>query len=102
MLLNFSYIMIFIAAIILRIKEPDLKRPFKVPLGTKGLIAICICPIIIALTALFTNGKEALLLGAVACVSGPVFYFVFKKIYGGLTQEQLDEIHGVNPAVTVE
>ena len=102
MLLNFSYIMIFIAAIILRIKEPDLKRPFRVPLGTKGLIAICFCPIIIALTALFTNGKEALLLGAVACVSGPVFYLVFKKIYGGLTQEQLDEIHGANPVVTVE
>jgi amino acid transporter len=102
MLLNFSYIMIFIAAIILRIKEPDLKRPFRVPLGTKGLIAICFCPIIIALTALFTNGKEALLLGAAACVSGPVFYLIFKKIYGGLTQEQLDEIHGANPVVSVE
>ena len=30
-LLMFSYIMIFIAAIILRIKEPKLKRPFKIP-----------------------------------------------------------------------
>ena len=95
MLLNLSYIMIFIAAVILRIKEPNLPRPFKVPLGTKGLAAICVCPIIIAITALFTNGIEALILGAFACLSGPVFYWIFKKKYGGLTADELEAIHGV-------
>ncbi|MBP6492527.1 MAG: APC family permease, partial [Clostridia bacterium] len=95
MLLNLSYIMIFIAAVILRIKEPNLPRPFKVPLGTKGLAAICVCPIIIAITALFTNGVEALILGAFACLSGPVFYWIFKKKYGGLTADELEAIHGV-------
>ena len=96
MLLNLSYIMIFIAAIILRVKEPDMPRPFKVPLGTKGLISICICPIIIAFTALFTNGRDALILGAVACVSGPAAYYVFKKIYGGLTPEEFLALHRPN------
>lgn len=95
MLLNLSYIMIFIAAVILRIKEPNMPRPFKVPLGTKGLCAICFFPIIIAITALFTNGRDALIMGAVACLSGPVFYCIFKKVYGGLTREELNEILGI-------
>ncbi|HML38200.1 MAG TPA: APC family permease [Bacillota bacterium] len=95
MLLNLSYIMIFIAAIVLRVKEPNMPRPFKIPLGTKGVCAICICPIIIAVTALFTNGRDALIMGAVACLSGPVFYWIFKKVYGGLTREELDRVLGI-------
>ncbi len=37
-----AYVLIFISACILRIKEPDLERPFKIPLGTMGFIAMCI------------------------------------------------------------
>ena len=93
LLLMLSYIMIFIAAIVLRIKEPNLPRPYKIPLGTKGLIAISIAPIGIATLALFTNGTEALIMGIVAALSGPIAYHIFKKIYGGLTQEEMNEIH---------
>ncbi len=102
MLLMLSYIMIFIAAIILRIKEPNLHRPYRIPLGTKGLVAISIPPILIAVLALFTNGWAALLLGVVATLSGPMAYFIFKRIYGGLTAEEFDAIHSVQPALAQE
>lgn len=35
------YSLIFISAIVLRLKKPHLKRPYKVPGGKVGLIAIC-------------------------------------------------------------
>ena len=45
MLFMAAYVLIFISASILRIKEPDLERPFKVPFRTKGFIAMCVPPI---------------------------------------------------------
>jgi amino acid transporter len=91
-----AYVLIFVAACILRIKDPDLKRPFKVPLGTKGFIAMCVPPISIAFIALFLNGTDYFLGGMLALVSGPVAYFIFKRKFGGLTK--LDPVrHPVNP-----
>ena len=45
-LLMFAYILIYISAVVLRLKEPDLKRPFKIPFGTKGVIVLCTTPIL--------------------------------------------------------
>jgi amino acid transporter len=91
-----AYVLIFISAIILRIKEPELKRPFKIPLGTKGFIAICIPPILIAFLALFINGTDYFLGGMLALLSGPVAYFFFRRKYGGLTKK--DPVrHPLNP-----
>ncbi|NPV84569.1 MAG: APC family permease [Anaerolineae bacterium] len=84
-LLMFSYILIFIAAIALRIKEPGLERPFRVPMGTAGLAAISVPPIICAVIALFTNGVEYMIAGALGAVSGPIAYILFKRLYGGLS-----------------
>ena len=42
-----SYVLIFLSAVRLRIKEPGLKRPFRVPGGTAGLVAMVIPPILI-------------------------------------------------------
>ncbi len=86
-LLMFAYVLIYIAAIVLRIKEPDLKRPFRIPLGTKGLIALCVPPICLAVLALFTNGLLYFIGGCIGVVSGPVAYFIFKKKYGGMSGE---------------
>ena len=54
-MLSFSYVMIYIAGIVFRIKKPDMERPFKVPFGTKGFIAMCIPPVLIVFYALFTS-----------------------------------------------
>ena len=91
-----AYILIFISACILRIREPDLKRPFKVPLGTKGFIAMCIPPVLIAFLALFINGTDYFVGGMFALLSGPVAYYFFKRKYGGLSKR--DPVrHPLNP-----
>jgi amino acid transporter len=82
-----AYVLIFISAIILRIKEPGLKRPFKVPFGIKGFTAMCIPPIVIAFIAMFINGTDYFLGGMLALASGPIAYFLFRRKYGGLTKK---------------
>ncbi|WP_027363892.1 APC family permease [Desulfotruncus alcoholivorax] len=86
MLLMASYVLIFISGIVLRIKEGDMPRPFKVPVGTKVFAAMCIPPILIAFIALFINGTDYFLGGMVGIISGPVMYFVFKRLYGGMAK----------------
>ena len=81
-----AYVLIFVAACILRIKEPDLERPFKVPFATKGFIAMCVPPISIVFIALFINGTDYFVGGMLALLSGPVAYFIFKRKFGGLTK----------------
>ena len=96
MLFMSAYVLIFIAACILRIKEPDMDRPFRVPFGTKGFIAMCVPPICIAFMALFLSGTDYFVGGMLALLSGPVAYFIFKRKYGGLTKK--DPVrHPVNP-----
>jgi amino acid transporter len=96
MLFMAAYVLIFIAACILRVKEPDLERPFKIPLGTKGFIAMCIPPVAIAFLALFISGTDYFLGGMLALFSGPVAYFIFKRKYGGLAKTDAVR-HPVNP-----
>ena len=86
MLFMSAYALIFISAIILRIKEADLPRPFKVPLGTAGFIAMCVPPLIIVFAAFFISGTDYFLGGVAALASGPIMYFIFKRKYGGLTK----------------
>jgi hypothetical protein len=81
-----AYALIFISACILRIKEGDLPRPFKVPVGTKGFIAMCLPALLIIFIAFFINGADYFAGGMAALVTGPMMYFVFKRRYGGLTQ----------------
>ena len=83
-LLMFAYILIYISAIVLRVKEPNLDRPFRIPMGTKGLVVLCISPIILAVVALFTNGLDYFIGGCIGAISGPVAYVICKKAYGGI------------------
>ncbi len=98
-----SYVLIFIAAARLRVREPGLKRPFRVPLGTAGMIAMIISPILIVAFTIYVNaidrstsifgitGFKALgvnvgwygIGGFIALVSGPVCYVVFRHVFGG-------------------
>jgi amino acid transporter len=96
MLFMSAYALIFISACILRIKEGDLPRPFKVPVGTKVFIAMCIPSLIIVFIAFFISGTDYFVGGMAALVTGPMMYFVFKRKYGGLTR--IDPVnYPVNP-----
>jgi len=86
MLFMSAYALIFISACILRVREPDLPRPFKVPVGTKIFIVMCIPSLIIIFVAFFINGTDYFVGGMAAIVSGPIMYFIFKRKYGGLTK----------------
>jgi amino acid transporter len=81
-----AYALIFISACILRIREGDLHRPFRIPIGTKAFIAMCVPALIIIFVAFFINGTDYFVGGMTALVSGPIMYFVFKRKYGGLTK----------------
>ena len=82
-LFMFAYAIWFLAGITLRIKEPDLPRPFKIWGGVKTLIAITVVPIIICFVTLFTNGSSYLIGGSIGLLTGPLAYLLFKRMYGG-------------------
>lgn len=101
-----AYVLIFVAAARLRIREPALKRPFRVPLGTAGMVAMVIPPILIVLFLLYSNvvdrgtvlfGFDGFSLlgldigwygiaGFFALLSGPVLYGIYRAKYGGPQQ----------------
>lgn len=85
-LLMFAYILIYISAIVLRIKEPELHRPFKIRTGTAGVVFMSIAPMLIATWALFSNGADYLFWGMIAAVTGPIAYCIFRWVYGGMTK----------------
>ena len=86
MLFMSAYALIFISACILRVREGDLPRPFKVPLGTRAFIAMCVPAFIIIFIAFFINGTDYFVGGMAALLTGPVMYFIFRRKYGGLTK----------------
>jgi amino acid transporter len=89
-LLVASYIMVYISAIILRKKIPASEYKFRIPGGDGLLRVICIVPIIVALVSFLINGTDYFIGGMIGIISGPVLYFVWKKMYGGLSKK--DEI----------
>jgi len=95
MLFMSAYALIFISACILRIREGDLPRPFRVPVGTKGFIAMCIPALMIIFIAYFINGVDYFVGGLAALATGPLMYFIFRRKYGGMTK--IDPVkHPVN------
>ena len=86
MLFMSAYALIFISACILRVREGELPRPFKVPLGTKAFIAMCVPSFIIIFIAFFINGTDYFVGGMAALLTGPIMYFIFKRKYGGLAK----------------
>jgi amino acid transporter len=70
----------FVALIALRYREPELVRPFRVPGGTTGAIAIGICPALLIAFALWAArgeqvlGLPALLFATLVGIAGVIVY----------------------------
>jgi amino acid transporter len=96
MLFMSAYALIFISACILRVREGDLPRPFRVSLGTKAFIAMCVPPLIIVFIAFLISGTDYFVGGMAALATGPVMYLVFKRKYGGLAKTD-PENYPINP-----
>jgi len=95
-LLMVDYVLVWIAGIRLRQYEPDMPRPFRIPVGTVGFILIVTPGISIAAISLFLNGTDYFLGGMLGLVSSPVMYCVFKLKYGGMTINDAEK-YPLNP-----
>ena len=84
-LLMMAHITIYISAVVLRVRQPDLERPFRIPLGTVALAIMCAVPVTVAVLAIspFGNGWNYFIGGMIAAVTGPPAYFICKAVYKG-------------------
>jgi amino acid transporter len=80
-----SLVLEFVALVVLRVREPDLPRPFRVPGGTAGAVALGVGPVLLLGMALFENlheaiaGMNALVFGAGVAALGPVAYVLSRR-----------------------
>jgi amino acid transporter len=82
LLTGLSVMLEFAALVALRIREPNLPRPFRIPGGLAGAIAICISPAILIGLAVVRNAAQpagpfnALAIDVALIAAGPVIYTV--------------------------
>jgi hypothetical protein len=82
LLTGLSILLEFAALVALRIREPELARPYRVPGGLGGAIAIGVPPLALLILAVFRNNAEpvgpinALQLGCLIVLAGVGSYFV--------------------------
>jgi amino acid transporter len=82
LLTGLSILLEFWALAALRIREPGLLRPYRVPGGTIGAILIGLPPLALIITALVRNGQESvgstneLVIGAMIVSAGFAMYFL--------------------------
>ncbi len=63
----------------LRVVEPDLPRPWRVPGGFAGAIVVVLFPAIFTLGAMATAGLRNTAAGVIAALTGPLAYAVFRR-----------------------
>jgi amino acid transporter len=80
-----SLVLELVALVVLRVREPDLPRPFRIPGGTAGTVVVCVGPVLLLGLALFKNlheeiaGMNALVFGLGVMLLGPVAYLVSRR-----------------------
>jgi amino acid transporter len=86
MLYGASLMLEFVTLVVLRIKEPELKREFRVPGGMAGAITCGIFPLLLLLLAVVESnhetvlGMNGLLFGVLIMLTGFVVYFVSARL----------------------
>jgi amino acid transporter len=86
LLTGLSILLEFWALIALRIREPKLRRPYRVPGGTVGAILIGLPPLGLIVAALVRNGREAvantneLTIGVLVVAAGVGLYFLSRLL----------------------
>jgi amino acid transporter len=82
LLTGLSIVLEFWALVALRIHEPELPRPYRVPGKIPGTIALGLAPLALIIAALWRNGSELVggvnqfVIGAAIVAAGMVLYFV--------------------------
>ncbi|KAH0880280.1 hypothetical protein HID58_067674 [Brassica napus] len=101
----------FAAFVKLRIKKPDLNRPYRIPLNTFGTLLLCLPPSLLVILVMVLAAPKTFLISGVIIVVGfclyPFLELVKEKrwarfipedprrqVLGVQTESQLDEEHG--------
>lgn len=79
-----AYLLIFLSLWLLRLREPELPRPFRIPGGFWGLACVTVPPSVLAIVALVVSTQEVIEIrspwliwaGLTAVASGPVAYAI--------------------------
>lgn len=80
------YGVIFITTIVMRNTHPEIERPIKIPGGKPVVYLIAGAGLFIIFVALFINGVDYYVGGAVAVLLGPIAYYFLRWKYGGLSK----------------
>jgi amino acid transporter len=81
-----SLLLEFVALVVLRVREPNLARPFRVPAGLFGAVAIGFGPLALLVFALVKNARErfagtnALVFALGVVLLGPVAYAATRRL----------------------
>ena len=94
------YIILPVSVLKLRKKLPIEKRKerglYYIKGGTGAMIFYAGFPIVISVIALLVNGTDYMTTGLMAICTGPVAYYIFKRIFGGLAVSD-PEHNPINP-----
>ena len=94
------YIILPVSVLKLRKKLPIEKRKerglYYIKGGTGAMIFYAGFPIVISVIALLVNGTDYMTTGLMAICTGPVAYYIFKRIFGGLAVND-PEHNPINP-----
>ena len=78
-----SYLLIFVASVALRVRERELPRPFRIPVGTGGMLLVAGVPAAVGVLALAANGTRVLAWGSLVAATGPLVYRTLERRRGG-------------------
>ena len=87
LLTGLSILLEFAALVVLRIREPGLARPYRVPGGLFGAIAVGLPPLALLILTVIRNDAEpigpinALQFGGLLIAAGVVCYFLSERIH---------------------
>ena len=95
-----SVVLEFVTLVALRIREPQLKREFRVPGGLTGAVLVGVCPVILMSLALKQGWREnllgmnALLFGALLVLAGFALYWATagmrRRVTGPVVAENIE------------
>jgi amino acid transporter len=93
MLYGASLMLEFVTLVVLRVREPKLKREFRVPGGLAGAVTCGIFPLGLLLLSLVESDRESILgmnglvFGLIIVAAGFVMYYATRKIQARFTSE---------------
>lgn len=84
--LNFLYglgmLAVFAAFVKLRFKDPDLPRPYRIPLGSAAAAAMCVPPVVLIGTVMCLASARTVVVNAAVVAVGVAAYFGVERLKG--------------------